>query len=294
MKLFGRKTEAEKALDATKVDLAAARATLAEINSKEVGALANSVTFAAWSTERNAASAEIDRLERLTAALVSGAETQQRNEADAALRKRIADTRKANDALVARIRTDGPRLSTELKTLMRDVAKATIETIALNEDLPEGEAFIGIADFMARDTAVLPRVDLKTEELSLWVLRDSGGLVGNQDAVTAIDDETGYFDANGMRFKCAKRRFKSTTFHPALACDHPGHLFSLVRLPNFDGPGVSFDGAFLTIEQVAALNLDPPKADKKSRRPTQTELTPIGPWTPPALTPPGAVEEVNS
>jgi hypothetical protein len=193
MKLFGRKTEAEKALDTTRADLAAARATLAEINSKEVGALANSVTFAAWSTERNVASAEIDRLERLTAALVSGAETQMRNEADAALRKRIADARKANDVLAERIRSDGQRLLTELKTLMRDVAKATVDTMALNASLPEGEASIGIADFMARDTAVLPRVDLKTEELDLWVLRDTGGLVGNQDAVDGIDDETGSF-----------------------------------------------------------------------------------------------------
>jgi hypothetical protein len=66
-------------------------------------------------------------------------------------------------------------------------------------------------------------------------------------------------------------------------------LFALVRLPNFDGPGVAFDGAFVVIEHVAALNLDPPKAEKKSRRPTQTELTPIGPWTPPVLTPVGAI-----
>jgi hypothetical protein len=161
---------------------------------------------------------------------------------------------------------------------MRDVAKTTTDTMALNANLPDGEPPIGIADFLARDTAVLPRVDLKTDELDLWVLRDSGGLVGNQDAVTAIDDDTGFFSANHMRFNCAKRRFRSTTFHPAQVSDHPGHLFALVRLPNFDGPGVAFDGAYMTIEQIAALNLDPPKTEKKSRRPVQTELTPINLW----------------
>jgi hypothetical protein len=284
MKMFGRKSESEKKLDAAKVDLAAAKAKLAAINSKEAVALIDSAAFAAWSTERNAALSEVDRLERLTAGLAKGAEDQKRDEADAALRKRIADARKANDALAARIRTDGGRLLTELKTLMRDVAQATIDTNALNANLPGDEAPIAIADFLARDTAVFPRIDLKTEELELWVMRDTGNLVGNQDAVTAIDGETGYFDANNMRFKCVKRRFKSSTFHPPLAGDHPGHLFSLVRLPAFDGPGTAFDGAFLTIEHVATMSVDPPKAEKKSRRPTRTELTPVvEAWAPPVL-----------
>ncbi len=285
--MFGRKSESEKKLDAAKVDLAAARVKLNAIDAKEVEALGNGATFAAWNQDRNAASAEIDRLERWIAALQAGDEAQKRHSAEEAIRKRIADARKTNEVLTARIRTEGPRLSFELKALMRDVAQATIEATALNANLPDGEMPIAIADLVARDTEVFPRVEIKTEELSLWVMRDSGQLVGNQDAVTAIDDANGHFSANNMRFNCAKRRFRRTTFHPPQATDHPGHLFSLVRLPNFDRPGVAFDGAFMIIEQVAALNLDPPKSDKKSRRRTETELVPIGEW-------PAPVSDVSS
>jgi hypothetical protein len=280
-----RKSEIERRLDGARADLSAAEAKATAVAAREEAALVDGASYGKWRAERDVVADEINRLIRLIrliAALQAGADAARQHDADEALRKRIASARKDSEALAARIRDDGNRLLVELKTLMRDVAKASIETDALNAALPAGELPIPIADFTARDTAVFRRLDIKTEELQLWVRSDHGGLIGNQDEVKAIDDRSGYLDANGQRFPCVKRRFRSTTYHPAQASDHPGNLHSRVRLPSFDGPDVAFDGSFMTIEAVAAMEVEPRKAANKLRRPTQTELVPLDDWPLPA------------
>jgi hypothetical protein len=278
-----RKSEVERRLDGARVDLAAAEAKAKAIAAREEPALADGASYAKWRMERDAAADETQRLTKLIAALEQGAEAARAHDEAEALRKRIAAARKDSEALAERIRNEGNRLLIELRTLMRDVAKATIETTALNAMLPAGEPQIPIADFLARDTAVFPRVDLKAEELLLWVRSDHGGLIGNSDDVTAIDETSGYLDANGRRFPCVKRRFRSTTYHPAHASDHPGNLHSRVRLPSFDGPGFAFDGSFMTVEAVAAMDVEPGKAAKKPSRPIQTELAALDAWPLPGL-----------
>ena len=110
---------------------------------------------------------------------------------------------------------------------------------------------------------------------------NDGTVLGDQDRVVAVDGQkTGHLFVNLGRIDCVRREFRSIAYHPEVWRDIPEHFHMLLRLPNCAGPGVDFDGQFLIEEHVAALNLDPPKPDKKSRRPVQTELTPTGPWTP--------------
>ena len=57
------------------------------------------------------------------------------------------------------------------------------------------------------------------------------------------------------------------------------------RLPAIGATrGFAIDGAFMVIEQVATMSLEPPKAEKKTRRPVQTELIPIEPRPTPRTT----------
>jgi hypothetical protein len=276
--LLARKSEEDRKLAAARSDLDAAQRKLSTLLGRENAAATSADRWGQWTAERDVAAAEVARLTALVGQLEADAEAARAHDDAEALQKRVAAARKHNEALAERIRAEGNRLLIELKTLMRDVAKSTLETIALNESLPESEPKVPIADFLARDTAVFPRVDLKTEDVELWSRADNGALIGNQDQVTAIDDQTGYIDANNFRIKCVQRRYRSTTYHPKEALDHPSHLFSQVRLPKFDGPGVSFDGAFMTIEAVAALDVEPPMPVTKQRRSVQTELVAIDQW----------------
>jgi hypothetical protein len=71
-------------------------------------------------------------------------------------------------------------------------------------------------------------------------------------------------------------------YHPDVWSEIPEAFHSTLRLPNFDRQGIDFDGSRLVEEAVATLGFDdPPKAEKKARRPVQTELIPLEPWTPP-------------
>lgn len=283
MGLF-RKSETEKRLNAARADLSGAQSKLSAIVAGEEKALlADGAVYKAWRADRDAAATDVEHQTQLIAVLEAGAEATRRHDADVALRGRISDARKAADELSARIQSEGRRIAAELRQLMRDAAVSTMNTMELNSILPEGEAPVPVADFLARDTAVLPRVDIRSEEVALWVRRDNGILVGDQDNVQPNDDGTGHFDANGGRFQCVKRRFRSTTFHPGIAGDHPGHLFARVRLPNFDAPGLSFDGSLMTIEAVAAMEVEPKRPPSGSRRTVETELTPLDPWPLPGM-----------
>ncbi|MEH2482025.1 hypothetical protein V1282_005382 [Nitrobacteraceae bacterium AZCC 2146] len=278
--MFGRKSENAKRLDAAKIDVAAARVRAATIAAGEEAALENAATYAAWRTERDTATADVERLEKLIAALTAGGEAQRQHDAEEALRRRIDLARKNNAALAERIKIEGSRLSVELKALIRDAAAATLETDAINKLLPDGTPPLLDPNFIARGRPAVPRKDLEEKVLNLWVRETDGSLIGDQDRVTAVDADTGNFVVDKQfRVDCVRRKFRSTTYHPVEYAEIPEHLFANVRLPLFDRQGVDFDGARFITEHVAMLEAEPAKLEKKAaRRPTQTELAPVEPY----------------
>lgn len=282
---FRKPSEADKRIAAVRADLKAARDQLAAIDAAEAEALADSMRFAAWSTKRAAAASEVDRLERLATVTESTAAEATKAEADAATRREIAAARKAANDLAARIRTDGQRIAAELLQLAKDAAQQALDAKRLNENLPDGEALIPAADIVARDFSAEPRKDVRSRDVELWVVADDGRIVGDQAAVTSSDGVTGQLHVSGagFRWKCVRRKFRETEFHPSTLPDWPGDLFSLVRLPRFDGPGFAFDGAVVTREAVADLDVAAVAAPrKKTPRPVQIELVPVDPtWPPP-------------
>ncbi len=281
MALLPKRSEEEKRAASARGDLEAAQKKLASLLARESVAAASADRWAQWTAERDAVSAEVERctvrLGHLEAAVDAA-----KHEADIAEKtKRVEACRAAQDALKIRLRDDGARMLTGLATLARDTAAATLEAQRLNAILPPGVAPIEIADFSLRELPRLPREDIATTEQVLWV-NAAGNLIGSQEDVVADQGgDTGYIAINKvMRIECFKRRFRSTTYHPAFTADHPNHFFSLLRLPFVDRPGVAFDGSLMTAEATAVMSVELPTLPKPSSRSVMVELTPIEPWTP--------------
>lgn len=284
---FRKPSEADKRCAALQAELAAARRKVSELDTGKAAALADSVAFAKWSTERSAASLEVDRLAGLIETNETEAEAARKAEADAAARREIVAARKASTDLADRIRTDGARIITELLQLAQECASQSLAAKVLNEALPEGEAPIPAADILARDLGAEERKNLRSRETELWVVADDGRIVGDQAAVNSADGITGHLHlaGAGFRWKCLRRKFREVEFHPRSLPDWPGGLYSLIRLPRLDGPGLLFDGATAIPEAVAALDVAAAITPRKKQRPLQIELVPIDPVWPPRDTP---------
>lgn len=285
---FKKLTETDKRVAAIRADLQAARNQLAAIDAEEAEALADSMRFATWSTKRAVAASEVDRLERLATVTESAATETAKAEADAAARRETAAARKEGEELGKLLHTDGVRIFSEAINLAKRCALHSLKVAALNARLPEGEPPIPAADILARDHGAEPRQDRRSREVDLWVAATTGAIIGDQDAVASEDGVHGQVHVMGgtVRWKCIKRRFRETEFHPSTIADWPGALFSLIRLPRLDAPGLLFDGAVMTPEAVAALDVAATVAPRsKPPRSTQIELIPIDPtWPPPVTT----------
>ncbi|MGY3584452.1 hypothetical protein ACVIGB_006489 [Bradyrhizobium sp. USDA 4341] len=282
---FRKPSEADKRAEAARVTLKAARAELAAIDAGKAAVQNDSVAFAKWSAQRNAAAVEVERLTGLIETIETDADIARKSEADAAARRRIVEARKDADELADRVRKDGPRIAGELLTLLRDCANQSLAANALNADLPEGEPPIPAADILARDFGTLDREDLSSRTVELWVSETTGVPVGDQDAVQSSDGVVGQFHVPNaaFRWRCVKRSFVETEFHPRTLLDWPGDLFRLVRLPRFDDVGVLIDGSSMTIEAMAAMDVAAAiKPTKRPARPVQIEQRPVDPTWPPS------------
>ncbi|WFT95066.1 hypothetical protein QA633_43635 [Bradyrhizobium barranii] len=283
-KPFWKPSEIDKRSAAFQPELAAARRKVSELDAGKAAALADSVAFGKWSAERSAASLEVDRLTGLIETYETDAEAARRADAEAAARRETAAARKAAADLANRIRTDGARIMTELLQLTQDCAKQSLAAKALNSRLPDGEVPVPAADILARDFGAEDRKDLRSRETTLWVVADDGRIVGDQASVNSADGVTGHLHVAGagFRWKCVRRKFREVEFHPRTLPDWPGGLFQLMRLPRVDGLGYLFDGATMTPEAVADLDVAAVVAPRKKQRPTQIELVPVDPAWPPA------------
>lgn len=270
--MFGLKTSSKR-IETTRADLVAARVLLKAIEAGENEASETTETYAKWRTSRDAATLEVKRLETLVDALDVGGEEQRRREADAELRKRIEASRKANVDLARRLKGEGKKLSADLIALMQNVARAKMEADALNEALPADLAPIEDANFLARGKAAVPRTELDRKTITLWAFAATGNLVGDQDAVRDTGASRGYVDAGrGFIVDCVRRKFLSTSYHPAEAAHYPDPIYTELRLPSFDSPDILYDGARMTADDLA---LPSPSNIKAQRRPIETELEPL-------------------
>ncbi|MVT69984.1 hypothetical protein GPL21_33410 [Bradyrhizobium pachyrhizi] len=287
-----RKSETDARLAAVRTDLVAAKARLAEIDTRRAAALEDSRAFATWSGERQSAATEIDRLEQLIASVIADDEASRKDEAEAAVRKRIVAARKNNAAVAERMRTEYPKLAAQLKALARDVALSQLETNAINRALPEGTPHLQDANNLARGRAAIPRENVSEKTVSLWVRATDGSLMGDQDAIVDVGG-IGHLFVNNTRVDCVRREFRSIQYHPEIWCEIPEHFHKHLSLPNCDRQGADFQGHFLIEEHVAALDLDPAKQDKEQRRPVQTELIPTSDWVVPETKPIGEAAAAN-
>lgn len=291
MALFNKRED--KHLTSARADLDAAQRKLSALLARESVAAASADRWAQWTAERDAAQAEIARCSARVGHLEAAAEAARREAETTEILKQVEACRAKQLMIKDRMGTEGAALVAGLMVLARDAAAAALEAQRLNAILPPGVAPIEIGDHAARDTLCMPRRDITTTEQVLWVAA-SGDPVGDQGGVVA-DGDTGYIEINrSMRISCFKRRFRSTTYHPALAFDHPGFFFQSLRLPFIDRPGTAFDGTFALIETVAAMPLEPPPLPKPTTRPVMVELTPLEPWPPSGIAPTEASRNVDA
>lgn len=285
---FRKPTEDDKRIAALRAELKAAVRKLADLDAGKAAALTDSIAFAQWSGARTTAALEVDRLTGLIETTETDAEVARKSEADAAARKRVAEARKAADELVERMKTDGKRIAVDLLLLAKEAAQQALDAKKLNENLPDGEAPVPVADILARDAGSLPRQDISSRGVDLWVAETTGDIIGDQDAVSSDDGIHGQVHVMGgtMRWKCRKRSFREINFHPSVSYDWPGSFHALIRLPSLDGPGALFDGARMTAEAVAALDVAAAvEPAKRAGRAVQFELIPADPKWPPTPAP---------
>jgi hypothetical protein len=268
-------------LDSSRQDVAAAQAALDEILSRELEATDSPAIFAAWRAERDAAISEVDRLTKLVARLEAAAGADERATQEAEIAKRANDQRRTNEALAARIKTEGGPAIEKLLALAREVATAAVVDAAINAKLPDDAEKIVSADMQARHRPPLPRETVSERTVTLWVFAATGNVIGNQGDVTPIGDgSTGFIRSSPQQYKTRvfRRKFKSITYLEAESYQPLVPFFEALRLPFSDGPGLVWNprDGLSTATAVEILKRGPAVAE----RGTLTELVPIEPFVP--------------
>jgi len=263
----------EKQLAAARGDVEAAQARLDAVAAGETDASATPERYAQWRDERGAADIELQRVTRRYASLEADLAQQRQADIDRVLQKDIDDRRRGVEALAERMRTDGIRLTREMLKLVRDASALDVEIAAFNRTLPPGYAPLPSPNYVVRSTPTVPREIVSTKEIELWVFEANGSVIGDQDRVQSDDGIAGVIAINRTDHRpCVKRKFVSVSYYPPEPAQIPEPLHRFLRLPNFDGYGLAFDGERLLTEHVAAMDLVP--ARPESRRIAQVDLNP--------------------
>ena len=267
-------------LASSRQEIAAARAALDEILSRELEATDSPATFAAWRAERDAAIPEIDRLTKLVIRLETAVGEDERQAQAAALAKSADAQRRANEALARRIREEGGPAIEKLLELARDVATAEMVTAAVNAKMAENAEKIASADVIARHRPPLPRETVSEKTVALWVFAATGNVIGNQGDVTPTGDgSTGFIrGSQHHKTRVVRRKFKSVVYVEAASHEPLVPFFSALRLPSPDGPGLVWNPRS-DLSAVAALEVLSRRSEAAERA-TLTELVPVEPFAP--------------
>ncbi|MBR1154602.1 hypothetical protein [Bradyrhizobium sp. JYMT SZCCT0428] len=275
---MAKSNDLQNRLEAARGDLAAAQLKFDSVLAGEAAAVTSSETFGTWRSDRDAAAVEMDRLERLVTSIEAELGDEQRREATETRRKRVAEVKKRNTALAARIVRVGGEVTEALTSLMRDIATADVDDKELNAVRGEDDEFVVGAEFLARGRLGIPRKDVKEEILSLWCYQVSGNLVGDQDSVTETAPRVGFLgNPAGFYQMCVRRKYAARTFYPAEQPQDPIPLSTLLQLPDFAGPGTVWNGSRIFPQEVLQKLEQLPAGSQKSKRIQQTELEPIEP-----------------
>jgi len=268
-----KKSEIEARLNEARATLTTAEEAKQSLAEREGAAVASSPSdYVAWKSERDANETELDRLTKLIAILEADIAAATEVEADSNVRKRYDAQLKTNAGLAKRIRADLTKANDILLALIHDVSAAAIEDASINGSLPDDLVPLVSAEQLARGKAALPRNDIATKNLMLWVRSDSGYLIGDQDRVEDQGGGRGVLRTTmGWDHRCRQQLYRSVSFNPAERAEMPQSMFRTIRLPLADRPGLAWDGERVRSARDCLLALDVPR-DETKERPVETEL----------------------
>ena len=279
-----KSNELQRKLETAQGELAAAQLRRDSVLAEENAATVTSVAFNRWRSERDTAIVETERLTRLVGSIETAIDDQRNTEAAEAYRKQVAAAKKRNAALARQMIDDGADITTRIRNLLREVALAEIETQAVNALRTSADDEIVVsAEFLARGRPAVPRKDLGCgEHLMLWVFKSTGNLIGDQDGVIQIGPGVGFLPIPGSSMPhqpCVQRKYVSRRYLPAEPAEYPDPLASQLKLPDFSGGGLSWDGSRIVptpLAVLAELERVPIQGTKRSRS-EQMELEPAEP-----------------
>lgn len=267
-----KKTEIESRLNEARAMLTSAEEAKQSLAAREGAAVASSSgDYAEWKSEWDANETELDRLRKLVACREGDLAVAAEAEADSNIRKRYDAQIKANASLAKRIRADLTKANDLLLALIRDVSAAAVEDASINDGLPDDLVPLVGAEQLARGKAAMPRKDIGTENLMLWVRSDNGHLIGDQDSVEDQGEGRGVLRTGAGWHVCRQQLYRSVSFNPAERAEVPQSLFKAVRLPFPDRPGFAWDGERLRSARDCLAKLSA-RNDATIERPIETEL----------------------
>jgi hypothetical protein len=275
--MLARRPEAERRLDTARDELAAAEAAAAAISARENTELADPVAYKIWQSEHDAAVAEVKRRRKLVASIEDQTAREGEQQAAAALQKRITDAKKNNELIAARMRDEGVKAAEVLLRLTRDNAQAEAETATINSLLPPDASPITSAEVLARARPAMQREEISEKKTELWVFESTGAIVGAQGDVQVASDGTGTLPSGAhgrLRIKCVRKQFRSVQYREAEPAARVEPIVTALRLPDFAGPGLLWDGPRISHPSKALAAFDQLSQANQSR-PVLTELVPI-------------------
>jgi len=244
----------EEQLQQARAELDAINQVLATLEAEQAEALASSSAYAKWRGASEGAELERERLALLVEKLSADLEQEKADAARSALASRKEDIKKRTIALARRIAEEGARAAAMLVQLATDAAANAVDVERLNRELTEDEQLVP-ADQLARHRNPVPREDLEATFVDLWTYESNGQLISDQDAVVERSRDRGYIPGTEVRrtpTHVVRKHFKQVRYLAPGDREYFEPLISLMRLPNFNRPGMMFDHGRVVEEPRAA------------------------------------------
>jgi len=278
MRLFKSRNDLDDDLTGLQSELITAEKKLVDVRDRESAAIDTPTAFAAWRAERDAAIAEVERLNRLIEHREAAATEQKQRDEQAALAKKVETQRRANEALAQRIREEGGPAITTLLNLARDVAAAAVVDAQLNARLPDDADKVVGADHLARYRVPKAEEVLSEKETELWVFAANGNVVGAQGDVIEHPNGVGELPYATFEAQCVKRAFRQVEYLEAEP-RQPFEPFYALRLIDVDGPGMAWNPRPDVSPSAVLAALD--RRSVPAERTVLTRLVPLKPWPKP-------------
>lgn len=239
--------------------LAEARSALEAVIAGESAAATTPASYGEWRAKRDAAAAEVDRLDMVARIVEADRVEAERRTAEAEARKRHAAAKAASDALAKRVTEFGAKLAADVRKLMGDLAANEIEIEAVNGKLPAGLEALATADEIARRAPAVPEEIVSEKTFTAWVLRGTEKPLSDQRIVA---DEFGRAQIRlGHLFKAReveRRTFRLVKKRRARRAEYAPPLWQSLVIPSFDRAsppiwdGPSIGGAWHAVEIAQA------------------------------------------